>query len=444
MRMRSLGLAIIVAALTVSLGAQELRPDDRALRTEIESRFDVVPLSDGIGLRPKSPNGDVRLVEVSDAISVNGVVVTGRELRDRLGADAEAILKLSYLEPAVRRALFAEAAAPAPQPDVPSPASAPVTPDRDRDRDRFEHRSGGDRVRVFGDVAVREGEAVSGQVVAVLGSVQIDGEVGDQVVAVLGSVDLGPKAVVRGDIVSIGGRVRRAAGADVRGGVTEVSLQDAAINSRLAPWLGGLGVLSFVDGLGGAVPRLMGTTFRLVLLLLFVSLAMVVARGPVERSAQRISDNPIRATLIGLAAEVLAVPVLVLTCIVLAISIVGIPLLLLMPFVIVLLLVLALVGFTGAAVVIGQWARRHFKLGAGAGFADAWLGVIVILFPVLIGRLLGLGGFLTGPIVFLLVAAGFGIEFLAWSTGLGAVLSNGFSQLQARRALRAPRAPAVP
>ena len=57
---------------------------------------------------------------------------------------------------------------------------------------------------------------------------------------------------MRGDIVSIAGE--GAGGADVRGGVTEVSLQDAAINP-LAAWLGGFGVLSFVDGLGGAVPR---------------------------------------------------------------------------------------------------------------------------------------------------------------------------------------------
>ena len=135
-------------------------------------------------------------------------------------------------------------------------------------------------------------------------------------------------------------------------------------------------------------------------------------------------------------------PVLVLTCIILAISIVGIPLLLLIPFVILFLLLLALVGFTGAALAIGQWARRRFSLGGAAGFADVWLGVLVILFPILVGRLVGLAGFLTGPLVFLLVAAGFAFEFLAWSTGFGAVLSNGFSQLQARRALRTPRAPA--
>src|SRR5215211_5924307 len=132
MKMLLLGLATIVAALTVSLGAQELRPEDRALRTEIESRYDIVPLSDGIGLRPKDTNSEVRLIEVSDAISVNGVVVSGRELRDRVGGDAETILKLSYLDPAVRRALFADAPEPAPQPETPP---APVQPEP---RNRFD------------------------------------------------------------------------------------------------------------------------------------------------------------------------------------------------------------------------------------------------------------------------------------------------------------------
>src|SRR3954469_25891640 len=136
MRKLVLCLTTIVAVLTVSLGAQELRPEDRALRTDLESRYDVVPLSNGIGLRPKASNSEVRLIEVSDAVSVNGVVVTGRELRDRVGADAEKILKLSYLDPAVRGALFAEVSEPVPQPDVPPAPVAPVEPDRERDRDR--------------------------------------------------------------------------------------------------------------------------------------------------------------------------------------------------------------------------------------------------------------------------------------------------------------------
>jgi hypothetical protein len=445
MRKVMMFLAPAIAALAVSVAAQELKPEDHALRSRIEARFDVVPLSGAIGLRPKTSGTDVRLIEVSDTISINGVAVSGRELRERVGADADAILKLSYLDPAVRRALFASTPTGEPQPPAAPPAEArePQEPP-EPPMDRGMRRSGGDRVRVFGDVTVRENEEVTGQVVAVLGSVRIDGEVGDQVVAVLGSVDLGPKAVVRGDIVSVGGRVHRAPGAQVRGGVTEVSLEDARFNPRVAPWLRDIGVLSLFDGFG-AVPRLIGTMFRLFLLLLFASIAMVVARTSVERSAHRLSDNPIKATLVGVAAELLFVPVMILTCIVLSISIVGIPLLLLMPFAVLFFLLLALVGFTGTALAVGEWTRRRFSLGTASGFADVWLGIVIILFPVLIGRLVGLGGFLTGPVVFLLVAAGIGLEFLAWSSGLGAVLTNTFSHWQARRATRtAAPPPALP
>jgi hypothetical protein len=429
-------LLAAILALGVLVAAQELKPEEEALRSRIESRYDVVPLSDGVALRPKNPTRAVRLIEVSDTIAINGATVTGRELRERVGDDADAILKLSYLDPHVRRALFAkheEPQAPAAAPTEPAPSEpAAETPDR---RHRSVQRSGGDRVRIFGDVTVREGEEVTGQVVAVIGSVRIDGDVGDQVVAVLGSVDLGPKAVVRGDIVSVGGRVRRAAGSQVGGAVTEVSLADARWDPRFEPWLREVGLISMFDGFSG-VPRLIGTMFRLVLLMLFASMAMVVARAAVERSAQRVSDNPIRATLIGLLAEVMFVPVLVLTCVVLAISIVGIPLLLLVPFVILFFILLGLVGFTGTALAVGQWARRQFSLGTASGFADVWLGIVIILFPVLVGRLIGLAGFLTGPVVVLLVGAGIGLEFLAWSTGFGAVLTNTFSRWQARRAMK--------
>jgi hypothetical protein len=196
--------------------------------------------------------------------------------------------------------------------------------------------------------------------------------------------------------------------------------------------MGGLGALSLFDGFS-AFPRLIGTTFRLLLLLLFASLALVVARSSVERSAQRVSDNPVKATLVGLAAEILFIPLFVLTCIVLAITIVGIPLLILMPFVVLFVILLALVGFTGAAMAIGQWARRRFGIAPASEFADVWLGILIVLLPVLLGRLVGLGGFLTGPVAILLIAAGFGLEFLVWSTGFGAVITNAFSRWQARR-----------
>jgi hypothetical protein len=425
-----LSLVVVLVATTLTGAAAALQSDreeQRALRARIEERYDVVPLSEGIALTPKARRGDVRLIEISDTIAINGVVVTGRELRDRVGADADAILRVSYLDPAVRRSLFAAPAGGT------APNASAQPENRTADRRGWERRrAGGDRVRVFGDVRVGADEAVSGQVVAVIGSVRIDGEVGDQVVAVLGSVDLGPKAVVNGDVVSVGGRVRRADGSQVHGAVTEVSLADADAKLHLGPWIGGIGLGTLFDGFG-ALPSLLASTFRLMMLVLFASLAMVAARGTVEASARRVADDPIKSTLIGVTAEILLVPVLGLTTVILAISLIGIPLLVLMPFVVLFLLLLALAGFSGTAFAMGQWARRRFGLSTSPGLLDVGVGVVVILSPLLVGRLIALGGWPASPVSFLLIASGIGLEFLAWSAGFGAVLTNTMGRWQARR-----------
>jgi hypothetical protein len=437
-------VVIAAAALIATLAAQQLTDGEQtALRAQLEEHYDIVPLSGGVALTPKTRPSDVRLIEVSDTIAVNGSVVTGRELRERLGADADAILRLSYLDPAARRALFAVRERREPDRQAERPIASESTGPRTPPDSRRLHRAEGDRVRVFGDVIVREDEAITGQIVAVIGSVRIDGEVGDQVVAVLGSVYLGPKAVAHSDVVSIGGRVRRAEGAQVLGGVTEVSLADADARLRMAPWIGDIGILSLLDGFG-AVPRLLGSTFRLLLLVLLASLALVAARGTVERSAHRVVDNPLKAMLVGIAAEVLMPPVLILTAVILVLTIVGIPLLLLLPFVVLVLVVLALVGFSGSALAVGQWARRRFGLSTSAGIMDVCLGVVLILLPLLVGRIIALGGWIASPLSFLLVGAGVGLEFLAWSAGFGAVLTNAFGGWRARRATVTPATPPPP
>lgn len=430
---------LIVSASGHGAARQASNDDQQALRTRIEQRYDVVPLSGGVALTPKSPRGDVRLIEISDTIAINGVQVSGRELRERLGADADTLLRLSYLDRDDLRRLFARQAPqaePRPAPDVPverTTPAAPVAPTTPAPPARQYRRSTGDRVRVFGDVVVNEGEEVTGQVVAVLGSVRINGEVGDQVVAVLGTVDLGPKAVVHGDVVTVGGRLHRATGARVDGSVTEVALGDMSASISL-PWLNGREPFRF--GRIGPVTRLIGTTFRIVLLALAACLALVVARRAVEGAAQRVSDEPIKATLVGIAAWVLFVPMLVMTAIVLSISIVGIPLLILLPFAVLILLLMALVGFSGTVSAIGQWARRRFRMGTPSGLADVCLGILIVVLPLLVARFVAFGGWTLSPIVFLLVATGLAVEFLAWSSGFGAVLTNVFSRWQAKRSAR--------
>lgn len=438
-------LVLLLLAAAVSVAARQLTADERdALRARLEQRFDLVPLSDAVGLRPKASMDDVRLIEVAETISINGVTVTGRELRERVGddADADAILRLSYLDAESRQALLAPppvtptapAAPPAPrQPALePSDPPPPATPEAPR------RRRSGDRVRIFGDVHVRGDEVIAGQVVAVMGSVRVEGEVGDQVVAVMGSVHLGPNAVVRGDIVSVGGRVHRAPGAQVRGDVTEVALGGGVFTGPRGDRWPRVGVVGphfgFWDGFG-ALPRLIGSTFRLLLLALLASIAFLVARPVVEGAAERIRDTPIHTTLIGMLAGLLLGPVLFLLSVILVISIIGLPLLITIPFLLFALVLMALAGFSGAAYAIGQWARRRLNMAATSSpFLDVSLGVLIILLPLLLGRILALGGWWSNPFAMLLVVVGFGVEFLAWSAGFGAVLTNGFGRWQARRA----------
>ena len=425
--------AIVLAVLGASVDSQAQRAGrepSTALRERIEQRFNVVPIANGIALTPKSRRGDVRLIEISDTVAINGTPVTGSELRERVGADADAILQLSYMDVAERKALFStrQEAAAAQSPTQPPPEERV---ERTEQRPERQLRAHGDRDNIFGDVRVREDEEVAGQAVAVLGSVHIDGEVGDQVVAVLGGVELGPKAVVRGDIVTVGGRVHRSEGAQVRGGVTEVAIGHIELPDHLLPMLGGVGLLSL--GNFGAVPRLIGSTFRLLLLITLGVIAYLIARRSVESSAERVQDNPVKATFIGLAAGLLIGPLLFLTSFVLVLTIIGIPLLLLIPFIIAFLVLLALVGFTGTALAIGQWASRRFGIGGGAGITTVILGILVILMPLMLARLIALGGWATAPFSFTLGAAAFGLELLVWAAGFGAVLSNTFSGWRARR-----------
>jgi hypothetical protein len=116
--MKKLTLALVAAAGVWAgpLAAQTAPAESAALRQQIERRFEVLVLTDRIVLRPRSAAGSVRLIELGGpgTIAIDGVPATGGEVRDRLGADADAVLQLSYLDGAQRRALFGGAAAAGP------------------------------------------------------------------------------------------------------------------------------------------------------------------------------------------------------------------------------------------------------------------------------------------------------------------------------------------
>jgi len=383
------------------------------LRTRLETRFDIVPIANGVVLTPrfKTP---IRSIELSDsAIAIDGAPVTGRELSERLGpADTDMVLQLSYLDSAARRSLAAGKTPPAKPGDAaPSVDSPPMEPEAPR-IPRARRRE--DIVRIGGSVSVDSDEYVRGDVVVIGGSANINGEVNGEVVVVGGSARFGPQADVRGDITVVGGGLARDPGAITRGAINEVGF-------GAFPWRGEWARGDSWDWMDGIYPvaRLTGTLVRVMLLILLTTLVLFVAKLPVEQIADRVAADPVKSWFVGFLAEMLFIPVLIMAAVVLAISIIGIPLLLLVPVAIVALLVVMLVGFTAVAYHIGRLLQDKVEALRPRPYAATFAGILLIVSPVLLARLVGLTGDL-GFIVWPIAAVGFLLEYSVWTAGLGA------------------------
>jgi len=224
---------------------------------------------------------------------------------------------------------------------------------------------------------------------------------------------LGPEAVVRDEVNVIGGTLNRSPTARIEGEVHNIGFGGA-------PWRS--------DGFGDAVREaflwrvggLAATVMRVLLVLLLALIVVAFGPGVVERIADRTAVDPLRAGLIGFCAELLFVPLLVITVVVLAISIIGIPLLVLVPFGIVLALVVLLIGFTGVAYQVGRLLHARFGWSGRGAYATVALGVVVIGAVTVLARSAALvGGDLFGlP----LAALGYFVEYLAWTIGFGAAI----------------------
>lgn len=442
------------AALMVSVSAQSARTDAAGLRAQLERRFDVLPIRGGVVLRPRTATSGLRSIEiVGGTIAVDGQAVTGAELRSRLAADADIILQVSYLDDAQRRAVLGTTTEPASgvgaSPDAsqaPEPAAPPVTAeapeapataspsidepdssDRPR-RSRRNRNRGGDVVRFGGTVNVAEGETIPGDVVVIGGAARVHGTVDGEVVVVGGALELGPKADVDGDVVVVGGALRRDRGARIGGELQEVGV--GPINFNWGGWAGSdhdLGEL-WRGGRFGRTFSLVSTLVRVGVVCLLAALVVLFARDYAERIAERAVAEPLKAGAVGFLAQVLFVPVLVVTVILFAVTIIGIPLLVLIPFAVLGLMVLALVGFTAVASHLGRLVTARFGWTEYGPIATTVIGVLVVTAPVIVGRVVGLAG---GPFSFLavaLVGVGFLLEYLAWTVGMGAVALARFSR----------------
>jgi hypothetical protein len=430
-------LALLVAGAPVTAGAQATsapsapaRVADRALAQRVERRFDVLPVQNGIVLTPKTAHGGIRTIELTGGtVAINGEAVTGSELNARLGADAELVLPLTYLTTADQRALFGLAAAgtsgetpavppappvpPAAEPAAPAAPAAPPAPEEPSSSDRM-HRSS-DRVRIGGSLTVNADEIVDGDVVVVGGSAHINGEVRGDVAVIGGTCRIGPTADIHGDVTIMGGTLDRNPNAHISGKVNIVGFDHnfLPISPFHRNWM-------FVPALGVfAFAGFLATTVRIALLILLACLVLLIVPKPVEQVAARVSTEPVKAWLIGLACELLFLPVLILTIILLVVTIIGIPLLVLVPFALIALLLIGLLGYTAVAVQIGHFIDTRLGWRLEGPYLPAIVGVFTLGALSIFGRLMGMfGGIFDIFGLFALVGAL--IEWTAWTTGFGA------------------------
>lgn len=476
--LRGMALGLLFATLLAAapIAGQTPGPEDgRELAATIEESFRVLPLSDGLLLEPRRPIEGVAVIEVrSGEVAIDGQQVPLHRLEEELGSLAEPVRRLGSLSDAERRRLFSddfdedaseEEARHGARADVRAAAEearedARAAADEAR-RDALEAaeearedalaaaeearelaeemRAIGDpRVTVGGSLTVDEDEVVE-EAVVIGGSLRVLGRVdGDAVViggrgeirgvvegdfsVVGGEAVLGPESRVDGDVAVVGGHLERHPGAEVGGEVSEVAL-------------GSAGLAALAGGLGGrrhweppsATSWVLGVFWFLVWLLveiLLACLALLLARRPIDRIGERLRAEPWKSGLVGLVAEILFIPVLLMVFLLLLISVIGWPLLPLVPIGLLVLLVLAFFGYVAAALGVGDWIRRRLGWEVTGAYRVLILGLLLISSFGLIGQLLDFG-----PLKFfsvLLTILGCVVGYVAWTVGLGAMLLTRF------------------
>jgi hypothetical protein len=395
-------------------------------------------------------------------VAVNGEGVSPRTLRDWLGDDADAILRLQGLSAAEQRQIFGldETAAESPPaqgapeeterevtevtetPTEPSLPEQPPLPEPPAPPERPRRSSTGDRVIVGGGVTVAKGEVVSeataiggsvhvdegGEVesdaTAIGGPARIDGTVGGEVTSVGSGVYLGPHAVVEGGVTSVGGRIHRSPGAVVNGPTSQVAW----------PWFGPSGRYRDRWGGGwdwdhwgpwpfwGGVSEVLSSLMWLVLMGLLTCLVLLVARRPLERVDRQLAAQPWPSAFAGLMGFLFFWPLFIVVTVLLAITIIGCALFLLYPFLFLYLGLLLLLGYAAAAYRLGRWIEIRFNRRFGSPYAVALVGVFLIQIWSVLGELLDLVPGPFGFFAFMVGLFGFLVQLCAWIVGFGAVI----------------------
>jgi hypothetical protein len=312
---------------------------------------------------------------------------------------------------------------PAP-PAAPEAPPAPPAPREAAPASAVTYRITGTRVAIGQDVRIAADEEILDGVAVVGGSLQVAGRLREGAVVIGGDIHLLPTADVPGDLVLVGGTLIRDPGARVSGAVSYVSLGQWSRSIGLFDWGPRLTL-----GETGRWLSLAATVFRLSLLAALTLLVLLIARAPVARVGRTAAAEPVRAAIVGLAAEVLFLPLLLILSIALGLTIIGLPFIfLLVPVAVVLALAALLLGYTALACRLGEWLEDRLGWKPRSAFLATAMGMLLIVAPTLLARLLGVAPEPLRMAAFAVLIAGIVAEFLVWTIGLGATILTGFGR----------------
>jgi uncharacterized RDD family membrane protein YckC len=231
-------------------------------------------------------------------------------------------------------------------------------------------RVGGSAIAILGKLDVQG--RVDGDAVNVFGGTRINSHVRGEVVAVMGNMDLGPSAIIDGDVVVVGGRLTKDPAAILRG--------DQVYVPALAPlgdldWLTTWFSRALLTGRPLAYGESMGWAWVVALsfLGLYLLLALIFPRG-IEKCATTLETRPGYSIL----ASILTVVLTPVAFVLLTVTLVGI---FLVPF---FAMGLFFVKLFGKAVMLAWIGRRVIRLFGPGGFGHAVVAVaiggVIVLF----------------------------------------------------------------
>lgn len=259
---------------------------------------------------------------------------------------------------------------------------------------------------VNGEVAVLGGNleiigVIGGDAAVFGGNIKNLGRIEGELHVIGGTVKLDSGSVVTGDISMVGGTVERDEHAVIEGNIESVEIKAL---EKVMPRISRAFRLPRILPGAKVFPRAVFLGMLVVLYLLNILVALIFPIA-VDKVRMKIEQSVWASVGLGLAMQLLFVPLIVL----LAVSIIGIPLIILLPLAVILA---TLFGLSALALTVGERVCKGFnwkvesKLGQ---LSVGWLAIMLI--PII--------AFVIGEPVF---ALGFVIIYIALSISLGGVI----------------------